>query len=606
MRFPGGGGFANCGKRLTFACGRASGFFGLPDAYKFMVDMDESGKTANRRRLCLYVLVLASLLTLPFIGLGHFYTRGEPREALVAVSMMEQGNWILPVFQGEFAFKPPMLHWLVALFSLPQGHVSEFTARMPSALAFIVMSVGFFSFFSRRYDVWKVLMATLILMTTFEVHRAAMTCRVDMVLTAFMVGGFMLLYRWWEKGCGGWPWIASLLISGAILTKGPVGAILPCFALAVFMLLRRARLRTVAVALLKTAALSSVLPLCWYVAAYGVGGRDFLDLVMEENFGRFLGQMSYESHENGLFFNVYMLLSGLLPWSIPLVFSLFVVKWRKIGIGKLREWLLRFRGMEPVRQWAVIVTVCVFVFYCIPKSKRSVYLLPLYPFVSLLVADCVVWLLRGHRLAYRVYAVLISAIGGLFSVALFAAHGADFGFLGDSRSMRRVASQLGELQQMPMDGGYVFLALLPLLAVAFVWLNRRRVNADLAASVCVWIAALFALDGVMNPAIKNSVPDYRFAQAVKAYQPDGAVWYYRPEKEETVYTVDFYLDDKVRGFHSTENLPARGFVMLKERSLPGFERLMDAEYDVRRLAATDSEFTSFRGNLLLYKFQRRN
>ena len=71
------------------------------------------------------VLLLAALLTLPFIGLGHFYTRGEPREALVAVSMLEQGNFILPMFQGEFAFKPPMLHWLVALFSLPQGYVSE-------------------------------------------------------------------------------------------------------------------------------------------------------------------------------------------------------------------------------------------------------------------------------------------------------------------------------------------------------------------------------------------------------------------------------------------------------------------------------------------------
>ena len=101
------------------------------------------------RVLCFAVLMIAAMLTLPFIGIGHFYTRGEPREAIVAVAMMEQSNYILPIFQGEFAFKPPMLHWLVSLFSLPKGYVSEFTARMPSAVAFIAMCTGFFSFFAR-------------------------------------------------------------------------------------------------------------------------------------------------------------------------------------------------------------------------------------------------------------------------------------------------------------------------------------------------------------------------------------------------------------------------------------------------------------------------
>ena len=59
------------------------------------------------------VVVIAMILSLPWLGLGNFYTRGEPREALVAVAMMQQDNYILPFFQGDFAFKPPMLHWLV-------------------------------------------------------------------------------------------------------------------------------------------------------------------------------------------------------------------------------------------------------------------------------------------------------------------------------------------------------------------------------------------------------------------------------------------------------------------------------------------------------------
>ena len=47
-------------------------------------------------------LVLISILTLlPFLGMTDFHTKGEPREAIVAYSMLETGNWILPQNNGE-------------------------------------------------------------------------------------------------------------------------------------------------------------------------------------------------------------------------------------------------------------------------------------------------------------------------------------------------------------------------------------------------------------------------------------------------------------------------------------------------------------------------
>ena len=46
------------------------------------------------------------------------------------------------------------------------------------------------------------------------------------------------------------------------------------------------------------AVVSCILPAAWYLAAYQQGGDNFIALVMEENFGRFMGKMTYESHEN--------------------------------------------------------------------------------------------------------------------------------------------------------------------------------------------------------------------------------------------------------------------------------------------------------------------
>jgi len=72
--------------------------------------------------------------------MGDFSTKGEPREAAVAVSMLESGDWVLPkVYANEFAYKPPMMHWMIAVFSLPEGKVSEFTSRLPSAIAYTLM-----------------------------------------------------------------------------------------------------------------------------------------------------------------------------------------------------------------------------------------------------------------------------------------------------------------------------------------------------------------------------------------------------------------------------------------------------------------------------------
>ena len=559
-------------------------------------------KNNDVRRLGLLVLVMAALMTLPFIGMGHFYTRGEPREALVAVAMLDQGNFILPYFQGEFAFKPPMLHWLVALFSLPQGYVSETTSRLPSAIASIAMCYSFFLFFARRYNVGKVLIAAFILMTSFEVHRAAMTCRVDMVLTAFMVGGFMALYRWGEHNWKGIPWLASLLISGAILTKGPIGAILPCAVMVVQMVMRKQRVGSVLLAVVKVAVLSSVLPLCWYVVAYNVGGDKFLQLMMEENFGRFLGKMSYESHENGPLYYIPILLAGLLPWTLLLVFGLILVRWRNLWQNKMRGWWMRFRSMDPIQQWSAIVAIVVFVFYEIPKSKRSVYLLPMYPFLSILIADYLVWLLSEHRRVLKVYAWVISSIGAVFSILLIVLHEISLesvGFLG-----HRVIYQLAELQKMPMGLAYILASSFPIIVIVAIWYFRKRINVPLFLSFGVWIACCMTLDGVLNPAIKNSVPDYAFAQAVKAYQPDGKVAFFHVDREEPAYVVDYYLDDNVIPCKSLKQLPANGYIMLRESNKEIFEEGM-SEFKLHQVLITDNKYTSFKDNLLLYKFEKK-
>lgn len=288
------------------------------------------------------IIILAIVMMTPFLGLTDFNTKGEPREAVVAYTMLEHGNWILPINNGgDIPYKPPFFHWCIAFFSLIAGHVNEYTSRLPSAVSLVLMTIGGFIFYAKRKDTQTSLIAAILTLTAFEVHRAGMNCRVDMVNSALMVGAMYLLYRWWEKGKHQLPWLAILCMSGATLTKGPVGIILPCFVMGVFMLTQRENFWGIVWRMALTALLSLIIPFCWYYAAYLQGGDEFLRLVKEENIDRFMGKMAYESHENPAWYNLLTLVMGWAPYTLLLLFSLFILPWKKFS--KPDSWRMRRR-----------------------------------------------------------------------------------------------------------------------------------------------------------------------------------------------------------------------------------------------------------------------
>ena len=177
----------------------------------------------DRKKAFWFIALLSMLVILPFLGETIFYSKGEPREAIVAFSMLESGNWILPVNYGtDIAYKPPFLYWAIAAISSLFGGVSEYSSRLPSAIAFLAMQLVFFSFIAKRKGVKTAFLTSILLLSSFEVHRAAVACRVDMLQVSLIVISLCLLFRWDEKECRGIPWLAVLLMGCATLTKGPV------------------------------------------------------------------------------------------------------------------------------------------------------------------------------------------------------------------------------------------------------------------------------------------------------------------------------------------------------------------------------------------------
>ena len=539
----------------------------------------------NYNKAFTIVCVIAVMLTVPFLGLTDFYSKGEPREAVVAYTMVEHGNWILPINNGgDIPYKPPFFHWCIALFSLLQGHVSEFTSRLPSALALVAMSVGGFVFFAKRKNANMALLATLLSLTAFEVHRAGINCRVDMVNTAFMVGALFLMFRWWERGKHTMPWLAILCMSGATLTKGPVGMLLPCAVMGVFMLTQRESLWSTVWRLGLTALLSLVLPLCWYYAAYLQGGDEFLRLVKEENIDRLLGKMAYESHENPFWYNFLTLITGWLPYTLLFVFSLFVLPWKRFCKSGFMQ---SVRRAEPMQVFVWLAFGLILFFYCIPKSKRSVYLLPCYPFMAWLMAQYVVWLVANRLSAVKAYAWLMSVLGVVLSVAFVVLK---TGVVPDTLFHGKHAADniamLHALESISVSPLHLLFALLP-AAVGVATIMTLLKKDDALRNRVVWLSlsvvvALFlALDSTFQPAVLNTKADKPLVPQIEQRFDMTKMYSYMSSPMLHFFSLNFYLGDRIQQFEKVK--PKDGVLMIPEDDVEEFKKTVGRGYCLQRV-----------------------
>ena len=527
------------------------------------------------------IIILAIVMMIPFLGLSDFNTKGEPREAVVAYTMLEHGNWILPINNGgDIPYKPPFFHWCIAFFSLIAGHVNEYTSRLPSAVSLVLMTIGGFVFYAKRKDTHTSLIAAILTLTAFEVHRAGMNCRVDMVNSALMVGAMYLLYRWWEKGKHQLPWLAILCMSGATLTKGPVGIILPCFVMGVFMLTQRENFWGIVWRMALTALLSLIIPFCWYYAAYLQGGDEFLHLVKEENIDRFMGKMAYESHENPAWYNLLTLVMGWAPYTLLLLFSLFILPWKKFSKTRFLE---NAKKATPLQVFTWLAFLLVLFFYCIPKSKRSVYLLPCYPFMAYLIAEYIVWMMKEKTGAIKVYAGVIASLAIILVVATLVIR---TGCIPDTIFHgKHAADNIAMLHAIGESHSFLFNVCQMFLLIGayhiFKALKKKETSQILKYTLVMIIAIFITLDSTLQPAVLNTKADKHLAPVIEKKFDTSKLYSYMSIEMMHFFSLNFYLGDKIQQFDKV--LPQDGVLMIPEEDMPDFLEKFGKDYTFQKV-----------------------
>lgn len=323
-----------------------------------------------------------------FLDLGRrqFTTHDEGRFAEIGREIAASPHledWVVQKLNGEiYESKPPLFPALIALSYKLFGSVDERAALFPSAcFAFLTLLICFL-FFRRLFGLPHAFISVLILATSYKFFDQGRTAQVDMVMLFFVTASLFSAYLYLEeevpRACWAFFYFAAALF--ATLTKGPVGLVLPSLIVGIAILLKNKWARLFTWPVLGGALLYLVGMGGWILYLYKKAGPLYLySLFIRENVQRYVD--AYD-HREGPFYYFSQILGDFLPWSPFLLLVFLLPSWRKNETGKSLSFF-----------WIWFLTV--FIFFTLSGSKRSLYLLPLYPALSVLVGNG--WKNQGRR-----------------------------------------------------------------------------------------------------------------------------------------------------------------------------------------------------------------
>lgn len=197
----------------------------------------------------------------------------EPVYAQTAVEMLAHQDFLSPRIYGDFWYdKPPLYYWLTAASISVFGN-TEFAARFPAALLAVGSALLLYLAGMKLLRRRAALFAALALVTSIEFFYLGKAAVTDSTLT-FFFSASLLAYALDKKY---WMYLCMAL---AVLTKGPVGIVLPSAIIFVHLLVTRQSARLREMKLLRGICLVLLVAGPWYFLMYHLHGAAFLEIFL--------------------------------------------------------------------------------------------------------------------------------------------------------------------------------------------------------------------------------------------------------------------------------------------------------------------------------------
>lgn len=542
-------------------------------------------QSGARYSLIWWTIAIFWLLTVSWVafisnlGSTGLIDETEPLFAEAARQMKVTGNWITPYFNGETRFdKPPLIYWLMAISYRLVG-VNEWAVRLPSALAAIaLMFLVFFTLKrfgvspfslskpdSQQRQLWltAAIGAALVSLNAQTIiwGRTGVS---DMLLSGCMGCGLLCFFwgyvaeaqakvdrdRWQLPNK--WYLAFYILIALAVLTKGPVGIVLPGLIIVSF-LIYIGQFWTVWRELkpLLGALIFLIITLPWYVLVYLENGKTYLNTFFGyHNLQRFTDVVN--GHDAPWYFYLIIVLALFAPWSVYL----------PLALVRVRLWRRNFWRKQPRHSqlglFAACWFICIFGFFSISVTKLPSYTLPLIPAAAIMVA--LVWseAISNHKVKLDRGLLISIALNLLLAIALTIAFALSPEFIGKDPTIPNLGEKVARAN-LHWRGAVVW-GTISLASIGCLLLRKWR---WLILINLIGFIAFISL--VLQPTYTfvdrlRQLPLRELSQTVtEVQQPTEELWMLGFKKPSLVFytqsPVKFFRDDdKIQDYYSQPNV----------------------------------------------------
>lgn len=261
----------------------------------------------------------------------------EATYALSAKEMLLQGDWLVPTQFGDPWFDKPILFYLLTTISFKLFGVSAFAARIIPAF-FAAASVTLLFWFTSRFTTRREgLLAALVLGSSLHFLVLSKLIITDMVLFFFSNAALVFFFTGYQEKASSRRWyLASYACAAlAVLTKGPVGLVLPGMIVLAFLVYQKnlSELKR----LLHPAGLVvfGLIAMPWYGEMVNRFGADFVSTFFGlHNYLR--ATVSEHPKDNVFYYYLVLFVLGTLPWSIITLRALYISSracWKRTADG---------------------------------------------------------------------------------------------------------------------------------------------------------------------------------------------------------------------------------------------------------------------------------
>lgn len=356
---------------------------------------------SNKNRYPLLIALVAALFFIPFLGHVHLFDWDEINFAESSREMIVTGNYFrVTVGFNPFWEKPPLFFWMQAGCMQVFG-INEFSARLPNALFGIITLLTLYYIGKKERDERFGLIWTLLYFASLLPHLYFKSGIIDPVFNYFIFTGVYFLYKTMQESANNLRHAvyAGVLIGLAVLTKGPVGLLIPLLSFVSIIAVHKFRLWPRLKDVLAFALMVVVVSSAWYGMEILRNGPWFLVEFVSYQIELFRHPVA--DHQQPFYYHFAVVLIGCFPMSV-------------YALGSFRKKYIN----DQFSTWMMTLFWVVMILFTVVTTKIVHYSSMAYMPLSFLAATYIIGLMREQKKANSLLAYFYLILGVLLATLL--------------------------------------------------------------------------------------------------------------------------------------------------------------------------------------------